>query len=195
MFDNKKGQFYIVAAILIIMIMSGMGSVATYAIVKSEPRTITDISEDLSRESVEIVDYGMYNDKDVNKLIENFTGGDMAEYFLKKTDNANIAFVYGNESGLNLLSYKPENTGSIRVGGTNFNQLREYAYVGIPEVRGNKIRINIKIDGKDNFYEFDKKNNKMFYFVIAKKSGDEISVENSENKGRRVGRGHRNTNS
>ena len=100
------------------MVLFGMASISTYAIVKPEPKTIYDLSEDLDRESYKLLEYGIYNKKDLTNLSESFLGEDVAKYFLKKTDNANIGFVYGDKNDLNFLSYEYVNTGGITVGGS-----------------------------------------------------------------------------
>ena len=40
---NKTGQFYITAATIIIIILAGVASIKTYAVIKPEPKTITDL--------------------------------------------------------------------------------------------------------------------------------------------------------
>ena len=91
---NKRGQFYIMAAILIVLALFGMASISTYAVVKPEPRTIYDLSKDLDRESYNVLEYGTYNNEDLTELSESFAGEDVAEYFLKKTDDENTALVF-----------------------------------------------------------------------------------------------------
>ena len=60
-FRQKKAQFYLVAAIIIVMILVGIASIQTYAIAKPKPRKIKDISAELNEETSRIIDYGIYN--------------------------------------------------------------------------------------------------------------------------------------
>ena len=66
---NKRGQFYIVAAIIIVLTLSGILSITTYAIAKPSPKTIQDLSKDLKTESSKIVDHGIYTKKKYSKII------------------------------------------------------------------------------------------------------------------------------
>ena len=80
---GKKGQFYLIAAIFIILIMFGTTSIATQASVKPEPRTIKNLGDELNRETYKIIEHGVVKDTDLPRLIENFSGKDMAKYILK----------------------------------------------------------------------------------------------------------------
>ena len=94
--NNKKGQFYLVAAILIVLAISGIASIKTYTVIKSEPRKIQDIGSELREETTRIVDYGVYSKQNLTRVLNNFTDSEFAPYFLKKTENTNIVFIYGD---------------------------------------------------------------------------------------------------
>jgi len=173
---NKRGQYYLLAAALIILALSGLATVTTYSIVKTKPRTITDLGLELKEESVRIVDYGIYSNKNITQVIENFTKEDYAFYFLKKTYNTSVVFVYGNKTELYGLQYTPQATGTISAsigGGTNWNVVDVYV---------NKTKINVIGESVDvsllgKKYNFKLKDNEMFYFVIAQEKEDEIYIE------------------
>jgi len=178
---NKKGQFFIIAAVIIVTILFGMASISTYAVVKPEPRTIFDLSSDLNRESYNVIEYGIYNKVDTDTLSESFTGTDIAKYFLKKTNNANIAFVYGSEDKLFLLNYITAVTGTISVGGSNGASLGStntfYEKRSITDEDGDGF-VEVEIAG--NKYFFDLKENEMFYFVIVQEREKEVFIERNE---------------
>ena len=172
---NKRGQFYIIASILIVMVLFGMASISTYAVVKPEPRTIYDLSKDLDRESYKVLEYGIYNKENLTSLSESFSGEDVAKYFLKKTDNANIVFVYGNKNDLNLLSYDDVITGSVKVGNSEWPIHNQYSKKinADKDIEGGFVKVKIL----DKNYSFEIRENEMFYFIIVKKRGDEVFVE------------------
>lgn len=169
---NKRGQFYIIAAILIVMVLFGMASISTYAVIKPEPRTIYDLSKDLDRESYKVIEYGIYNKENLIDLAESFSGEDVAKYFLKKTDNANIVFVYGDKNDLNLLSYDDAITGSVKVGNSEWPVHNQYSKKREADRGGGFVKV--KILDKDYFFEI--RDNEMFYFIIVKKRGEEVFV-------------------
>lgn len=176
LFMDKRGQFYIIAAVIIALVVSGATGVTTYAVIKSEPKTIYDLSSDLKEESSRIIDYGIYTGTDVTELLEEFADEEFGPYFLKKTDNANIIFIYGDKDNLYRAKYQETYAGSISMGGTGWdtsNLLIEKA-----EVReGEKIDDIVNINILDNYYEFKLKDNEIFYFVMVQQEGEEIYVE------------------
>ncbi len=126
---GKKGQFYLIAAIFIILIMFGTTSIATQASVKPEPRTIKDLGDELNRETYKIIEHGVVKDADLNKLIENFSGKDMGEYILKNSEDASIVFVYGNKEDYNAIAIDNEGIGKITIGNTG-SETKVYRGIG-----------------------------------------------------------------
>jgi len=177
---DKRGQFYFVAAIIIVMIISGLASVSTYVIIKSEPDTIRDITRDLNRESYKIVEYGVYNAKDIDDLLTGFTGEQVGEYFLQKTSDANIIYLYGNKDGMKALQYDSGSQGSISIGAASFNSVGNFVKIkeiSAGEMVGKSV-INVELLGRD--YNFEVKDGEMFYFVIVQESDGEIFLGRSE---------------
>ncbi len=173
---NKKGQFYLVAAIIIVMIISGIASVKTYAVITSEPKNIQEISRELKEESPRIVDYGIYNDKEIKNIIENFDSN-FSEYFLKKTENANIVFIYGNRTELYSLQYNNFSTGSVfaTVGGSAPTWGSESTIANITDITPSGNSVNVSILNRN--FSFNITNNEMFYFVITQEKEGEIIIE------------------
>jgi len=175
---NKRGQFYLVAAIIIVLAISGIASVKTYAAVKSEPRKIQDIGSELREETVRIVDYGVYSKENLTRVLNNFTDSEFAPYFLKKTENTNIIFIYGDANELYSVQYLEEYTGSV------FATLGGAAPSWQPaSIYANRTKINTA--GLDNItitilnknFNFEIKENEMFYFLITQEKDGEVYVE------------------
>jgi hypothetical protein len=173
----KRGQFYIVAAVIIVMVIVGIASVRNYANIKPEPRKIKDIGSELSNEGARIVDYGIYSRENVTEILNNFTDSDFAPYFLKKTDSTNIVFVYGDKNGLYSVQYNNHYTGSVyaTIGGVS-PAWQSY------DVIANRTKVNVageKVDVEilGRTYEFDVKENEMFYFLITQQNDDETYIE------------------
>lgn len=176
---NKRGQFYLVVAILIILAISGIASVKTYTTIKSEPRKIQDIGSELREETTRIIDYGVYSKQNLTKLLNNFTDSEFAPYFLKKTEKTNIVFIYGDADELYSVQYTPENTGSVYaiLGGVSSEWSTIGIYVNrtkITDDTGDKIVI-LTILSRN--FEFEIRENEMFYFLITQEKDEEIYVE------------------
>ena len=176
---NKRGQFYILAAIIIVLAVSGIASVKTYAATKPEARKIQDIGSELSEEGSRIVDYGIYNSQDLTNLLNSFTDTEYAPYFLKKTENTDVVFIYGDKTNLWGVQYNQESTGTISAtiggGSTDWQIVNTFAdRTAITDDDGDGI-ISVELLGKS--FDFDLKDNEMFYFLIAQEKDGETYIE------------------
>ena len=182
---NKRGQFFIIAAIIIILAISGIVTVTTYAIVQPTPKGFFSLSSDLEKEGSKIVDYGIYNEKNLTEILEGFTSEKFGPYFLQRTDNANVIFVYGNKSDLFAVQYKPEITGTVSATVSREIQWQILGtYTDRTEINvqsGDKI-VNVTLF--DKVYQFELRDNEMFYFLIIKEEeGERYVVSNSDLEG------------
>ncbi len=175
---NKRGQMYLVAAIIIVMVISGIASVKTYAFVKSEPRKIQDISSELKEESSRIVDYGIYSKENLTAVLNNFTDEDFAPYFLKKTGNTSIVFVYGDATELYSVQYQPKYTGTVyaTLGGGVSEWSMNTLYSNRTKINADELN-NVNVTLLNQTFEFKIRNNEMFYFVLAQEKEGEVYVE------------------
>lgn len=173
---NKRGQFYIIAAIIIVLAIATIASVKTYAYTKPRPRTIESMGSELREESLRIVDYGIYNRENITKLLNNFTD-EYADYFLKKTNNANVIFVYGNKTDLFAAKYDTISTGKVSAtignSGTNWNM--ETSFTNRTKINAVGNSVIVTIFNKD--YLFNLQDNEMFYFVIVQEKEGEVYVK------------------
>jgi hypothetical protein len=175
-FLNKKAQFYLVAAIIIVLIISGIVSVKTYAMIKAKPRAVQDLSSELKEESLRIVDYGVYQEQDKEELLHNFTDTEFAPYFLKKTANSNVVFVYGNKTDLFAVKYNTVSTGGISasIGSavTTWTTATTFAD-RVTVTPTDPIEVNIL----NKTFTFKLGDNEVFYFVIVQEREGELYVD------------------
>jgi len=176
---NKRGQIYILAAIILIIIIASLATSGTFASIKTKPNTISELNLDLNKEPSEIIDYGIYRGENIETLIDGFiiSDSEFAPYFLQKTDNTSIIVIYGNQANLKAVKYNTISTGDIsaKIGGRinwqNFGTFAETIQITeTPE--GNII---VTLLNKD--YVFKLRNNEMFYFLILQQKDGEVYVE------------------
>ena len=173
---GKRGQFYLIAAIFIILIMFGTASIATQALVKPEPRTIKNLGDELNRETYKIIEHGVVLEKDLTTLIESFSKEDMAKYILKNSEDASIVFVYGKKNGYNAVAVKNKGIGVITIGGSKLTG--ESLNFREGELKENEGFLELKVN--EILYKFKIKPNEMFYFLIVKSRGDEVFIERNK---------------
>lgn len=172
---NKRGQFYIVSAIIIVIIVSSLLSVATYSFFRPGSKTLKDIGSDLREETPRIIDFGIYNNQSLYSLMYNFTVNDFALYFLQKTDYSNATFIFGNKTDLYQISYVKGTSGTITLGNSEINVITSKGKKEMIKVNPGQNTVSVKI--LEQTFEFNLKDNEMFYFVITKENEGEVFIE------------------
>ncbi len=170
--ENKKGQFYLVAAIIIATIIIGISSIVN-SITKSENTEIEKLSQEIKIEASHVIDFGTYNDYErvqMYQLCLNLT----KDYINNKINKINSYFIFGDKDNLSITAYQTspeeavltldsENTLSI-----NQNQIFVQSYSTTSE---NAI---LKLDNSS--YNFEIKSGENFYLVLSKKQEGEKYV-------------------
>ncbi len=111
---NKKAQYYLLAAAVIVAVLIGVSFVTNYAITRKRPMRFYALSYELKEEATRVMDYAIYNGMDVNELMQDFIE-DFIKYAAGTDVNINFLFVYGNSSGIKIVIYTNDtlNTGRM----------------------------------------------------------------------------------
>ena len=99
MFNNKRAQFYILFAVLVIVIITGLVTTSNYARKVKKPVKFYDLSEDFEAETTKIIDYGIFSGEQqssIDSLIDAFSA-EYLEYVQKKDPNLELIYIFGNE--------------------------------------------------------------------------------------------------
>jgi len=103
--SNKKSQYYLIAAVIIVTIILGASVLTNYIITREEPVKFYDLNQELEQESASVVDYGIYNELDILDLIENFTSEYFVEYAEEKDKDIEFVFIYGSKDNVKIATY------------------------------------------------------------------------------------------
>ncbi len=170
---GKKGQFYLLAAIVIIGVILGFAGISNYS-KKKEDVKIYDIGDELGIESGEVLDFGTYNQYDesgMKNLLVDFN----AMYTDYAGEGKNVYYVFGNKDKITIAGYSELIAGTISVdygstSGPSVLIISEKGYITEEfNPKGNKIIVTIE----GNEYEFELKQGENFYFVISQEIGGE----------------------
>jgi len=181
---DKRAQFYLIAAMIIVIALSSLTATKNYITENSKSNIIQEIGLNLKKEAPKIIEYAsynQYNQEDKEELIKNFTSRAFAEYFLEKTNNANIIFIYGNKTSLHSIQYKKEKFGNdanlvaVVEGGSSWNPLNEFSiHTEISDLNLDNIT---KVEVLNKNFDFNLIDSEMLYFLIVQKKGNETFIE------------------
>jgi len=150
---NKRGQFYLIAILIIIAIFVGFITVANY-IRQDTNVDIRGLEEEIQIERRNVLDYVFSNplsDTQINSIFTNFS-----EEFIKKIgDDKDIIFIFGKPTSIQLVGNQLEDTLiSYNVGGS----------------------IVLEIDG--NQYSFELLDGQNIYYLIKYNYNEEVYIIN-----------------
>lgn len=193
---NRKGQFFILAAVIIAAVIVSMAAVVNRVDVNQKPIDIYEISEEVEREAGAILDYQVYNDIEGNQNLSTFVRA-VAKDIRDKDPNANFIFIYGDADELYLENYASESIdssdGSIIGGSGNFDSNINVniggdlssvvieddlssvsdAYIRTYEGLGER---DFNISVRDVEYEFSVSEHSKLMVIIYKEVGEEVYV-------------------
>ena len=195
---EKRGQFFILSALILSAIVLSLVDVGNYDHVNKEPEKFYDLSYEVKEEVGKVIDYGVYSTQD---KLGDFTAR-IAENIRNQDPESEFIFIYGDKNNVQVENYGQdsasitdstgsttnaqaggeniENSVSIAIGNTHFgqnvNQDRKLFSDNFNQPinnPGDNIRVNIK--GQD--YTFNLADNQQFYMIIKKSSGEENFVD------------------
>ena len=170
---GKKGQFYLIAAIVIAIIVFGLVSVSNYAKVEKKDMTIYEAGDELKGETSKVVDYALVKNEDVSGMINNWT--ELYVLANEGEDVENWVFVYGNKTNSTVLVFSKTDSGSITLEGAGGSFQIITRKTKKLETEFSQEEIIFRLNEQE--YKFNLTADKEFLFLINK----EGYVTNSEN--------------
>ena len=175
---GKRGQFYIIAAIIIITIFVGIAALRNYAKVNKEQVRIYDLGDELGIETGYVYDYGVYNEKDLDLLADDWTK-EYIDYTKKQEVIENWIFIYGNENEITASTFSLVSEGTVEIiagGGESPGVDIEV----ITKIKKEKIipkgnLVSVKTPPEDFEYNFELKEGENFFFIITSEEQAVIS--------------------
>lgn len=111
---NKRGQFYLVAAVIIAIVIFSLASVSNYVKPKERKTAVFDIGAALNFESGKVVAYTQMRAEDTWSFVENYI-----RIVMNSSDSQNIGswfIVYGDPNNMTMLTFTSEDAGKDCLG-------------------------------------------------------------------------------
>ena len=105
---NKRGQFYIIAAVIVVGIVVGLSSTVNSAVVGGEREQFYDLADEINYETKQVIDYGVFNSLEIDNLLIGFLGK-YADYISKEQ----VLFLVGDSADVNAYSFATQEAGGL----------------------------------------------------------------------------------
>jgi len=152
---NKKGQFYLIAAIIIITIILGFVAISNYSKKKSAIK-IYDLGEELGIESENVLDFGTYNEYNETEM-ETLLNDFIEIYATYIEEGIEIYFIFGNFEKITVIGYQ---------------ELEDVPFMDVYTDPGKEVIVTIN----SVEYKFKLKPGENFYFIISQEIGEEEHI-------------------
>lgn len=197
---NKRGQFFLLAAVILSSILVTLTSTVNYARVSKEPKQFYDLSNDIKMEGAEVLNYGVYNH--TSNAIGDFSSK-LGDYLADSNPDTELFLIYGNASEIVIENYAKDdleasisgnlaNTRgcqkalagsiSISVGGSSFltseasATARDYYGRCISRIPISATDNNLEVKISNQVYNFSLGKDQKFLLITRKKIGNETYI-------------------
>lgn len=165
--EENKGQFYLIAAVIIIVVLIGFFAVSNMAVTRPSENKVYELSKELNIEGEQVINYGVFNQKNLTSLLDEFT----LQYGKYIKEDSNVYFTYLSEdrSKLIITSYERVDIGSVylNIGGAQVPirvETRDTPFRVSQEIEQGQTNFNINVGGI--MYSFKLNEGENFFFVI-----------------------------
>ena len=104
---NERGQFFLLAAVIISAVVISLGATTNRVVVNEEPGNFYDFSYEVKREAGAVLDYEVYTEFDASADLDEFVQV-LAGEIQERSPGSNFLFIYGDESSVTLRNYGSE---------------------------------------------------------------------------------------
>ncbi len=192
---NKKGQFFLLAAVIISAVIISLGVGTNKAVVNDEPGSFYDFSYDVQREVGAVLDYEVYTGFNSSVNLTEFVDL-LANDISERSPGSDFIFIYGeNTTDMEVRNYGSSDiyaNGDKIKGSEDYNSSticiedickkvsRDLSYnsIGntgfINNVKSNSNNISVEVGGND--FEFPITGYKQVIFIMQKKVGGDRHV-------------------
>ncbi len=161
---GKRGQFYLVAAIVLAAVIIGVSAVANYA-ERGKNDELYNLRDEIRIEAEKTVDYGTkngFNRFQMNTLLENFT-----EHYVnyEATKGKDIYFLFGDVDNLTLSGFQEGDKTVSLSSGVLEEEVTNSNGRFSRSINPTTEEVTVSIDGTD--YDFVLRNGENFYFIVT----------------------------
>jgi len=172
---QKRGQFFLIAALIVIAAIVGFQTVYTSVSIENTDVQTYDLSREIDFEGKQVVQNGVFFGSDSVQIESKVK--ELTDIYASAHPDSEFLFIYGDETEVVALSYElKDSTFEVSTGGSGAGvvSLRTIAKQDrlSPGTTGKiKVKINEEAD-----YDFNLKKGNNFFLIISRERNDEKTI-------------------
>jgi|GEM_PF-1289303 len=163
---EKTGQFYLLAAVLIIALIIGFFVIQSYSTKKSSTE-IYDLGKALKVEGAQVIEYGIVHDNEIEEIKQNFS----QSFYLYSNpeESKRMFFIFGDENGItDVFLFQLVSSGEYSLGNQRIDIVEERLEIRSGEEfcveENGKVRCTFL---SQEYPPFELSPGESFYFLIS----------------------------
>jgi len=171
---NKRGQFFLIAALIIVGVLITLSTInLSTKTANTNEAIIYDLSREANFEVNKLSDYGTVTGNNVQDKVTSLIAN-----YSKENPDTDFTFVYGDEVSLTQYDYTATSTGKICTSLTACSQQTTTTFSESP-LTASGGNVNVKLpDGQTLNFELKEEEN--FFIILKKEIGGETIVAQQE---------------
>ena len=179
---NKRGQFFLIAALVVVAIIASLAVVYNKAEAPKEDLSVYDLSSDVDFEAAQVIDSGVFKadtEEQIGKNIQNIT-----DSYANSNPDVDIVIIYGTSTSATIIYYNNTKLGSVGISTGTFESVDNTFYdkrkliANTTNLDSGKIRIILGEEKIEHYATLKQGQN--FYIIVQKPRGSEQFVASSE---------------
>jgi hypothetical protein len=166
---HKRGQFFIIATVIIIIALIGAVTIYNNASSPKEDSKVFDLSTEMQFEGSQVIDSSVFNALSSTKTDEYIKN--LTDYYAQLNPDSDILIVYGNGSA---IQYTCDPTGSVGLGQSSTKSCERTTQTINPQRTSETITVKFINDTIEREFQLRPDNN--FYIILKREKSDTTTI-------------------
>ena len=171
---GKRGQFFLLAALVISTILIGLATLYTQVNAPKEDTAVYDLSSELNYESLQVIDNGVYTDLSQDEIYGNIVN--LTNYYFEKDSSSDLVIVYGNSSQIHVLLFTAKESGSVGVSTGGRSVTNRVYNLDVEENEGEVLGSAVSFHFGGQIYSVNISQGQTFSTIFKKVRGNQTYV-------------------
>lgn len=174
---NKRGQFFLIAALIIIGIFASMFTIYNFAKSDEEEIVVYDLSDEINFEGSQVLNRGVFNGLSYDQMKEDLFN--LTDYYALSYPETDLFIIFGDTTRITTLYYNTTSVGSIALGfsgGSSLLSTLERRTRILNENINSPSNRKVEVRLTNAAYSFDLREGQNFFIILRTDRGRDSFV-------------------